>query len=201
MFELSSAWNPVVSFILVTSKQDINQSYPTAASSLLLITDVMIFCHKLSKTTPAAYNILHSNNPSAEVTTYEYTEFVFICLCWNGPITPWCLSVKSFVHFFQHALRYRFETLYAYLVGGTTHWVWVSWQLGHSDLFASKSSWDPFIAFMGSWTKIHPSNLVYNFPVVLSTNVLCSLQKFYFQWWQRLDGTKPSSEPMLTHHQ
>ena len=47
-------------------------------------------------------------------------------------------SVRVFRTFFQHALRYQFETWYMHLVGGTTCRVWVSSQLGHSDLVYSQ---------------------------------------------------------------
>ena len=40
--------------------------------------------------------------------------------------------------FFQHALRYQFETWYMHSVGGTTCRVWVSTQLGHFDLLYSQ---------------------------------------------------------------
>ena len=48
-----------------------------------------------------------------------------------------CPSVRVFRTFFQHALRYQFETWYIHWVGGTTCWVWVASQLGHnrSNLF------------------------------------------------------------------
>ena len=52
------------------------------------------------------------------------------------------LSVRPpvwvFRTFFQHALRYQFDTWNRHLVGGTTCRVWVSSQLGHFDLVYSK---------------------------------------------------------------
>ena len=65
----------------------------------------------------------------------------------NGRIMLWqcpsvCPSVRPSVRvfrtFFQHALRYQFETWYMHLVGGTTCRVWVSSQLGHFDLVYSQ---------------------------------------------------------------
>ena len=47
-------------------------------------------------------------------------------------------SVRVFRTFFQHALRYQFETWYMHSVGGTTCRVWVSSQLGHFDLVYSQ---------------------------------------------------------------
>ena len=47
-------------------------------------------------------------------------------------------SVRVFRTFFQHALRYQFETWYIHLVGGTTCRVWVASQLGHFDLVYSQ---------------------------------------------------------------
>ena len=44
----------------------------------------------------------------------------------------------SFPDFFQHALRYQFETWYMHSVDGTTCRVWVSSQLGHFDLVYSQ---------------------------------------------------------------
>ena len=65
----------------------------------------------------------------------------------NGRIMLWqcpsvCPSVRPFVRvfrtFFQHALRYQFETWYMHSVGGTTCRVWVSSQLSHFDLVYSQ---------------------------------------------------------------
>ena len=47
-------------------------------------------------------------------------------------------SVRVFRTFFQHALRYQFETWYMHWVGDTTCRVWVSSQLGHFDLVYSQ---------------------------------------------------------------
>ena len=47
-------------------------------------------------------------------------------------------SVRVFRTFFQHALRYQFETWYMHSVGGTACRVWVSSQLGHFDLVYSQ---------------------------------------------------------------
>ena len=60
----------------------------------------------------------------------------------TGRIMPWqCPSVRPSAFsglFFQHALRYQFETWYIHSVGGTTCWVWVASQLGHFDLVYSQ---------------------------------------------------------------
>ena len=73
-----------------------------------------------------------SNNPS----------FLYARLK-NGRIMPWqCQSVRPSIRvfrtFFQHALRYQFETWYMHSVGGTTCGVWVSSQLGHFHLVYSQ---------------------------------------------------------------
>ena len=47
-------------------------------------------------------------------------------------------SVRVFRTFFQHALRYQFETWYIHSVGSTTCRVWVESQLGHFDLVYSQ---------------------------------------------------------------
>ena len=63
----------------------------------------------------------------------------------NGRIMLWqcpsvCPSVRPSVRvfrtFFQHALRYQFQTCYMHLVGDTI--CWVSSQLGHFDLVYSQ---------------------------------------------------------------
>ena len=48
------------------------------------------------------------------------------------------LSLLVFWTFFQHALRYQFETWYIHSVGGTTCRVLVASQLGHFDLVHSQ---------------------------------------------------------------
>ena len=45
---------------------------------------------------------------------------------------------KVFWTFFQHALRYQFETWYKHLVGSATHEIRVSSQSGHPDLLYSQ---------------------------------------------------------------
>ena len=45
---------------------------------------------------------------------------------------------KVFWIFFQHALRYQFETWYIHLVGSATHQVRVSSQSGHPDILYSQ---------------------------------------------------------------
>ena len=71
--------------------------------------------------------------------------FLYACLK-NGRlimIMPWqcpsvCPSIFVFRTFFQHALRYQFETWHTHSVGGMTCRVWVWSQLGHFDLVYSQ---------------------------------------------------------------
>ena len=67
---------------------------------------------------------------------------------------------KVFWTFYQHALRYQFETWYIHLVGSATHQVRVSSQSGHLDLLYSQE-WVNVIFFIyGIKNYIEPSDLV-----------------------------------------
>ena len=67
---------------------------------------------------------------------------------------------KVFWTFYQHALRYQFETWYIHLVGSATHQVRVSSQSGHHDLLYSQE-WVNVIFFIyGIKNYIEPSDLV-----------------------------------------
>ena len=56
-----------------------------------------------------------------------------------------CPSIRVFRFFFQHVLRYQFETCYLHLVGGTTCRVSVSSHLGHFDLVCSQKYIEPIL--------------------------------------------------------
>ena len=76
---------------------------------------------------------------------------------------------KVFWTFYQHALRYQFETWYIHLVGSATHQVKVSSQSGHRDLLYSQE-WVNIIFFIyGIKNYIKPSDLVPcdRFPVLI----------------------------------
>ena len=67
---------------------------------------------------------------------------------------------KVFWTFYQHALRYQFETWYIHLVGSATHQVRVSSQSGNLDLLYSQE-WVNVIFFIyGIKNYIEPSDLV-----------------------------------------
>ena len=68
----------------------------------------------------------------------------------KGELVEFPASEKFSGHFFQHALRYQFETWYIHIVGSATHQVRVS-QSGHPDLFCSQE-WVKVI-FLNLWTR------------------------------------------------
>ena len=57
---------------------------------------------------------------------------------WKGELIELPASEKLSGVFFQHALRYQFETWYIHLVGSATHEVRVSSQSGHPGLLYSQ---------------------------------------------------------------
>ena len=75
---------------------------------------------------------------------------------------------KVFWTFYQHALRYQFETWHIHLVGSATHQVRVSSRSGHPDLLHSQE-WVNVI-FLHLW----PQKLYRAFRFVTLWPILCS---------------------------
>ena len=78
-----------------------------------------------------------SGQPRYELTHFYTPVWKTDVLCY-GNVRPSVRPSEFSGLFFQHALRYQFETWYMHSVGGTTCRVWVSSQLGHFDLVYSQ---------------------------------------------------------------